>query len=262
MRDAAQPVINGSDDGLARRTALLLDTLGAHLEHGARFGGVLPRRFEQVAEALVDHARPIPGPTFGEQLIAAGGRTIPPGTYRVIKRVEVDENGGAHYVDEPGGVPIAGLWPNTRTLIEPLPDGALVELDRRDVLGERATVPRRSMAEVLEWVGENPGRARAALGVEYARPDGPREHLVAVLTTTIEHAGDCVAVWLPAPGRVCGEALGPNMPHRCVAKTGTDQHRRSLDNHECACGTQLAPADVPAALVQLAGLDETGTDQW
>jgi hypothetical protein len=253
MRDAATPVINGQPDGLARRTALLLDTLGGHLEHGIAFGGLLPRRFNQVAEALSDYGA-LP------KAFAEGG-SLSPGTYRVIKRVEVDDH-GARYVDEPGGVPVAGLWAPTLTLIEPLPDGALVELDPADVLGERATVPRRTASEVLEWVGENPGRARAALGVEYSRPDGPREALVAVLTTTIEHAGECVAVWLPAPGRICHAAAGPLMPHRCVAKVEGDQHRRSLVNHECACGTQLTAAEVPGALAQLAGLSETGTNSW
>lgn len=253
MRAAARRVLDGQPDGLPRRVALLFDLLGAQIELGGEFGGLLWRRLDEVAEVLAEY---VSAPTPFDHTTG-----LQPGIYRVIKRVVVDEK-GAHYVDEPGGVPVAGLWAPTLTLIEPLPDGALVELDPRDVLGDRATVPRGSMAEVLEWAGENPGRARAALGVEYGRPDGPREHLVAVLTTTIEHAGDCVAVWLPAPGRVCSAAAGPNMPHRCVAKTGNDQHRRSLVNHECLCGTQLAPADVPGALVQLAGLDETGTKRW
>lgn len=246
MRDAATPVISGQPDGLARRTALLLDTLGGHLEHGVAFGGLLPRRFGQVAEALSDYGA-LP------KVFAEGG-SLSPGTYRVIKRVEVDDR-GARYVDEPGGVPVAGLWAPTLTLIEPLPDGALVELDPADVLGEAADLlPRKSPAEWLEWVGENPGRARDVLGVEYGRPEEPREALVAVLTTTIEHAGECVAVWLPAPGRICHAAAGPNMPHRCVAKPEAGQHRRSLVNHECACGTQLTATEVPDALAQLVGL--------
>jgi hypothetical protein len=48
-------------------------------------------------------------------------RDLPPGTYRVTKRVVVDEDGSTKFVDEPGGVSVAGLWPGTLTRVEPVP---------------------------------------------------------------------------------------------------------------------------------------------
>ncbi len=193
--------------------------------------------------------------SFGERLLVEG-RPIPPGTYRVIKRVVVDE-AGAHYVDEPGGVPIAGFWSNTLTRIEPVDDEQPVESAPAKILPDYlpdAVARRRSVAELVDWVGEDPGRARAALGVEYGGPDAPREDVVTLLMRTVERAGECVAVWNASAGHPCTAAAGPAMPHRCVATSNPDEHRRSISDHRCACGSSISAAEVPFELAERVGL--------
>lgn len=119
LHTAARRVLDGdhTPHRFERDVALMLDTMASHIRQGAvDYTGMLPRRIGLVADALNDV---VDASHFGPQLLSEKG-AIPAGTYRVTKRVVVDELGKAEYIDEPGGVPITGLWPNTLTRIEPV----------------------------------------------------------------------------------------------------------------------------------------------
>lgn len=115
-------------------------------------------------------------------------------------------------------------------------------------------LPRtRSVIQLIEWVEEDQGRARAALGVEYGGPNAPREDVVSLLMRVVERAGECVAVWNASADHPCPAAAGPNMPHRCVA-TDPEQHHKSITDHRCACGSSISAAEVPFELAERIGL--------
>lgn len=130
---------------------------------------------------------------------------FPPGTYRLIKRVVVDESGHARFVDEPGGVSVAGVWPATLSVVEPVPAVSVSPVDkglRREVdeiraalvaADPKADLPGHAYVSSVDIVRHlvaerdayfaNWERARAALASRStpALPDGAEEQIAQCL---------------------------------------------------------------------------------
>lgn len=129
-QEAARGVLDRDPDAspLARQSALLVRAVSYLIDRDVEVGTTLYRRLDQMADCL--NTNTLENQTnaeFGPKLITSDDQKIPAGTYTVTKRVVVDEDGCSRYVDHPGGVPIAGLWPSTLTRIAPVPASELAE---------------------------------------------------------------------------------------------------------------------------------------
>ncbi len=138
---------------------------------------------------------------------------FPPGTYRVIKRVVVDENGHGRFVDEPGGVAVAGFWPTTLSAVTPVSedtqdlreefarcwdgdddptDGTWREIQADRAMGVVEPVLSELREQLAVYVAKAE-RARGAqlLGVEYGkRVDAERMRWRELLAEALGHEDD------------------------------------------------------------------------
>ncbi|GAA3878291.1 hypothetical protein GCM10022243_48740 [Saccharothrix violaceirubra] len=180
------------------------------------------------------------------------GAPFPRG-YRLARCDDLDDSDfisgehGLYYVLDTAGMRITGQrGPDPRggqmTDTRPHAPGDIVA-ELSALLVDPEVVDLAALAAV---VGDDPDRARYALGVEYGAEFHPRTAVVDLLRAVIDRAGQCWAAWSDTH-RCTANADGV---HRC---TDADL-RSSVHDHWCPCyHLRISEAEVPWELAGLVG---------